>query len=130
MQQQHVASLSESGGASDKAGADKNQSAVDSAALLAAQNQVSSLKSKLSHLEGERERDKHKLQKTVDAANIRRKEWEREKLSLKRQLENHEAEVRKRDKWLDKAKDIIKEYQKRHTAPSPSAGAARPSSAR
>ena len=130
MQQQHVASLSESGGASDKAGADKNQSAVDSAALLAAQNQVSSLKSKLSHLEGERERDKHKLQKTVDAANIRRKEWEREKLQLKRQLENHEAEVRKRDKWLDKAKDIIKEYQKRHTAPSPSAGAARPSSAR
>ena len=66
---------------------------------------------KLSHLEGERERDKHKLQKTVDAANIRRKEWEREKLQLKRQLENHEAEVRKRDKWLDKAKDIIKEYR-------------------
>ena len=46
-------------------------------------------------------------------------EWEREKQSLKRQLENHEAEVRKRDKWLDKAKDIIKEYQKRH---APGAG--------
>jgi myosin-5 len=93
---------------------------VSSAELLAAQTQVSNLKSKLSHLENERERDKHKLQKTVDAANIRRKEWEREKLQLKRQLENHEAEVRKRDKWLDKAKDIIKEYQKRHQ-PAPTA---------
>ena len=34
--------------------------------------------------------------------------------TLKRQIEGHEAEVRKRDKWLDKAKDIIKGYQKRH----------------
>lgn len=89
-------------------------------ALAAAQSSISHLKSKLSHFENERERDKHKLQKTVDAANIRRKEWDREKQQLKRQLENHEAEVRKRDKWLDKAKDIIKEYQKRHTAPGAS----------
>ena len=86
-------------------------------ALAAAQASIVQLKNKLSHVEGDREREKHKLQKTVDAANIRRKEWDREKQQLKRQLENHEAEVRKRDKWLDKAKDIIKEYQKRHTAP-------------
>ena len=28
-------------------------------------------------------------------------------------------QVRKRDKWLDKAKDIIKEYQKRHSPGTP-----------
>ena len=52
--------------------------------------------------------------RTVDAAQLKRKEWETEKRALKRQLENLEAEVRKRDKWLEKAKAIIKEYQKRH----------------
>jgi len=55
----------------------------------------------------------------VDAAQLKRREGDREKQSLKRQLENHEAEVRKRDKWLDKAKDIIKEYQKRHQPGTP-----------
>ena len=69
---------------------------------------------KLSHSENEREREKLKLQRTIDAAQLKRREWETEKRALKRQLENQEAEVRKRDKWLEKAKDIIKEYQKRH----------------
>ena len=87
---------------------------VSSAELDEANAKVEQFKSKLHHVESERERDKHKLQRTVDAAQLKRREWEREKQSLKRQLENHEAEVRKRDKWLDKAKDIIKEYQKRH----------------
>ena len=72
------------------------------------------LKQRLSIAETERDREKHKLQRTVDAAQLKRKEWETEKRALKRQLENQEAEVRKRDKWLEKAKDIIKEYQKRH----------------
>ena len=75
---------------------------------------------KIAHAEHEKDRDKHKLQRTVDAAQLKRFEWEREKQSLKRQVENHEAEVRKRDKWLDKAKDIIKEYQKRHAPGAPS----------
>ena len=89
------------------------------AALEESQATVGQLRSKLAHSESERERDKHKLQRTVDAAQLKRREWEREKQSLKRQLENHEAEVRKRDKWLDKAKDIIKEYQKRHAPGTP-----------
>jgi len=88
-------------------------------ALDEAQASIGQLRSKLAHSESERERDKHKLQRTVDAAQLKRREWEREKQSLKRQLENHEAEVRKRDKWLDKAKDIIKEYQKRHAPGTP-----------
>ena len=89
------------------------------AALDEAQATIGQLRSKLAHSESERERDKHKLQRTVDAAQLKRREWEREKQGLKRQLENHEAEVRKRDKWLDKAKDIIKEYQKRHSPGTP-----------
>ena len=92
---------------------------VDTAALEEAQATVAQLRSKLAHSDSERERDKHKLQRTVDAAQLKRREWDREKQSLKRQLENHEAEVRKRDKWLDKAKDIIKEYQKRHQPGTP-----------
>jgi len=72
------------------------------------------LKQRLSIAETERDREKHKLQWTVHAAQLKQKEWETEKRVLKRQLENLEAEVRKRDKWLVKAKDIIKEYQKRH----------------
>jgi len=78
---------------------------------------------KLTHSENEREREKHKLQRTIDAAQLKRREWEGEKRALKRQLENQEAEVRKRDKWLEKAKDIIKEYQKRH---APGGGPATP----
>ena len=84
--------------------------------------QVAQLRNKLAHVESEREREKHKLQRTVDAAQLRRREWEREKQALRRQLENLETEVRKRDKWLDKAKDIIKEYQKRHAPGTPAAG--------
>ena len=96
-------------------------STVTNAQVEGLETTITQLKTKLnqaeariSHSEHERERDKHKLQRTVDAAQLKRFEWEREKQSLKRQVENQEAEVRKRDKWLEKAKDIIKEYQKRH----------------
>ena len=65
------------------------------AALDEAQATIGQLRSKLAHSESERERDKHKLQRTVDAAQLKRREWEREKQGLKRQLENHEAEVRR-----------------------------------
>ena len=66
------------------------------AALDEAQATIGQLRSKLAHSESERERDKHKLQRTVDAAQLKRREWEREKQGLKRQLENHEAEVKMR----------------------------------
>ena len=36
-----------------------------------AQASIGQLRSKLAHLESERERDKHKLQRTVDAAQLK-----------------------------------------------------------
>jgi len=104
--------------------------AANAAQLEALQAEVAAMKTKvqhaesrLAHADSERERDKHKLQRTIDHHQLKRREWEREKQSIKRQLENQEAETRKRDKWLEKAKDIIKEYQKRHAPPaSPSPG--------
>ena len=51
------------------------------------------LKNKLAHAQGEAERAKHKLDSTINENRIKKREWERERQNMKRQLENSQAEV-------------------------------------
>jgi len=77
------------------------------------------LRNKLEHMKGEHERLRSKLERMAEAHRLKTKELERELLSYKRQLENSKAETAKRDLWLEKARGIVAEYQKRNVTPSP-----------
>ena len=108
--------------------------------MSTAQARETQAKSKLAHATAERQKDKAKLDRTLDSLRMKSAEWESERAEHRRLAEHLQAphdtthrhdtrararfhilpsflirqgEVLKRDQWLKKAKDIITEYQKR-----------------
>jgi len=90
-------------------------------------DQLQSMKAELERVTRQHEALKSKQEQTGEQQRLKKKEWERERLAMKRQLENTAAEVAKRDQWLAKAKGIITEYQKRNVPANGTPTAATPS---
>lgn len=114
------ASGSEVGGGGGGASSTKASGEVQAAqaAQQDAQERESQLKTKLAHAANESARARDKLRAMQDSLRVKQREWDKDRTSLQRQVDNLQADLTKREQWLGKAKDIITEYQKR-SVPGP-----------